>query len=157
MNTKSSSLWLENGSNDLHNESLALSLLEICCSSSSSNLKDFLLKFFGDLEVWSVKLQWFRAYWSVWRLLSLILIKFQVLEERFKGISNKISNLGRKIQRNFFECSTTTKNEGYSWLIAAFKKRGYRSSQIFFFFLKGGPIAAFKKCGYGFSQIIYIF
>ena len=33
-NKKSSWLWLEDGLNDLHNKSLALSLLEICYSSS---------------------------------------------------------------------------------------------------------------------------
>ena len=33
-NTKFSLLWLEDGSNCFHNESLALSLLDICCSSS---------------------------------------------------------------------------------------------------------------------------
>ena len=37
-NAKFSSIWLEDGSNGLHNKSLALSLLEICCSSSPLNV-----------------------------------------------------------------------------------------------------------------------
>ena len=45
-NTKSSSLWLEKESNDLHNESLTLSLLEICCSLSSLNVLQVLRMFF---------------------------------------------------------------------------------------------------------------
>ena len=41
-----SSLWSEDGSNDLHNKSLTLSLLEICYSLSSLNVLQVLQRFF---------------------------------------------------------------------------------------------------------------
>jgi len=49
---KSSSLWSKDKSNDLYNKSLALSLLEICFSSSSLNVLQVLLKFFEFEGFW---------------------------------------------------------------------------------------------------------
>ena len=88
MNAKSSWLFLEDGLNGFHNESLALSLLDICCSPSPSNVFQVLQRFLVEI------LRCFRGlirltsmilnFWSLWRLLSLIPIKLQVLEEWFK-------------------------------------------------------------------------
>ena len=50
---KISWLWLEDGSNGLHNKSLVLSLLEICCSSSPSNVLQVLWISFKSFEYFS--------------------------------------------------------------------------------------------------------
>ena len=109
---------MEDGSNDLHYKSLALSLLEVCCSSSlrmffkffedSSNLKGFRLKLFGALEAWSIEFQWFRAFWSLWRLLSLIPIELQILGEGFKGISLNVFHVF--FRQNFSKTLMSWKN-----------------------------------------------
>ena len=57
-NAKFYSIWLEDGSNVLHNESLALSLLEICCLLSSSNVFQALQRFLR---------QNFSRVWASWK------------------------------------------------------------------------------------------
>ena len=53
LNKKSFWLWLEDGLNGFHNKSLALSLLEIFCFSSSSS----------PLNVLQVFLMFFKDFW----------------------------------------------------------------------------------------------
>ena len=62
LNKRSSWLWLEDGLNNLHNKSLALSLLEICCPSSSSSP----LNVFQVLQR-LLRLNFSRA-WAFWKL-----------------------------------------------------------------------------------------
>ena len=61
-NRRSSWHWLEDGLNGLHNKSLALSLLEICCSARW--FLDFRLKFFNALEAEFLQSFDFLKTWS---------------------------------------------------------------------------------------------
>ena len=61
-NAKFSSIWFEDGSNGLHNKSMSLSLLEICCSSSSSSPSNVLQVLQRSLR------QNFSKAWASWKL-----------------------------------------------------------------------------------------
>ena len=72
-----------------YNESLAMSLLEITCSSRSSCVLRVLdvffvfeglwWKFFGALEAWIRRASLICDLWCFWRLLSLILVNFEMI------------------------------------------------------------------------------
>ena len=101
-NMKSSLHCLEDGSNNIHNESLAFSLLQICCSSSSLNIfrvlerffvfEGFWVEFFGVLEAWFV--EGFLKFLEVFEL---------DFSKGFWTWFQWTSSFRRKIQMNFFE------------------------------------------------------
>ena len=70
-NAKFSSICLEDGLNGLHNKSLALSLLEICCSSSSSSPSNVLQVLWISFK--SFKDSWNRIFLELELLENLVL------------------------------------------------------------------------------------
>ena len=79
--------WIERSLEWNYNESLAVRLLGISCSSHSSWVLQILLifehlwwKFFGALELESNETSMDQSLWSFWRLQSLIPVEFWDLE-----------------------------------------------------------------------------